>query len=65
MSKGAPLISFCIATYKRPQLLDSTIKAILKQDYQNLEIIVSDYDPQGSARAVVEIFIIKIKKILA
>jgi glycosyltransferase involved in cell wall biosynthesis len=61
MSVDTPLISFCIATYKRPQLLGLTIKAILKQDYQNLEIIVSDNDSQGSARAVTENF--KSKKI--
>lgn len=56
-----PLISFCIPTFKRPDLLTRTIESVLNQTYENIEIIVSDNDPLGSAEAVVKKF--KSKKI--
>ncbi len=54
--KKNPLVSFCLATYKRPQSLGSTLAKILKQTYDNFEILVSDNDPEGSAEAVVKKF---------
>jgi glycosyltransferase involved in cell wall biosynthesis len=51
-----PLISFCIATYKRPEILKETISAILNQKYPNLEIIVADDDPKQSAKKTVDNF---------
>lgn len=37
-----PLVTVGIPTYNRPQGLERTLKCILAQSYQNLEIIVSD-----------------------
>lgn len=49
-----PLISFCMSTYKRPDLLLKQLNTILLQTYKNFEIIVSDNDPEESAKSVVE-----------
>ena len=37
-----PLVTVGIPTYNRPQGLEKTLKCILDQSYQHLEIIVSD-----------------------
>lgn len=47
------LISFCMSTYKRPEILKAQIKNILKQEYQHFELVISDNDPQESAKNVV------------
>jgi len=44
-----PLVSFCISTYKRPAQLKEQLERILSQEYTNIEIIISDNDPEGSA----------------
>ncbi len=54
--KRNPLVSFCIPTYKRPDLLAETIRSVLNQTYSQIEIIVSDNDPQKSAKPVVKTF---------
>jgi glycosyltransferase involved in cell wall biosynthesis len=51
-----PLISFCIPTYKRTELLKETIRSVLNQTYKNTEIIVSDNDPAASSQKVVQKF---------
>jgi len=38
--KKFPLVSICISTYSRPDLFESSLNAILKQVYPNLEILV-------------------------
>ncbi|NEQ65708.1 MAG: glycosyltransferase family 2 protein [Symploca sp. SIO2D2] len=40
--KDQPLVSIGIPTYNRPQGLRRALESIIKQTYQNLEIIVSD-----------------------
>ena len=53
------LISVCIATYKRPELLEKLLLSLLAQkniDDYNLEIIVVDNDPNKTAEAVVKRF---------
>jgi len=42
MSKAIeePLVSVCITTYKRPQLVKNAIKSVVDQTYRNLEIII-------------------------
>lgn len=56
MKNNTPLISFCIATYKRESFLPRTIQSILNQSYDNIEIIVSDNDPFRSAEKIVKKF---------
>lgn len=55
-SKGKqakPEVSFCVATYRRPDFLMETLKSILQQTGAEFEVIVSDNDPAGSAKKTV------------
>jgi glycosyltransferase involved in cell wall biosynthesis len=47
---ATPLVSFCMSTYKRPVQLKEQLQRILSQVYSNIEIIVSDNDPDCSAK---------------
>lgn len=50
------IISICIATYNRNQLLDKLLLSILKQKLHSdivLEIVVVDNNPDGNARGVI------------
>jgi glycosyltransferase involved in cell wall biosynthesis len=47
-----PWASFCISTYKRPQLLLQQLKSLLQQNFKEFEIVVSDNDPDASAKTV-------------
>lgn len=51
-----PLVSFCFTTFKRAAYLKSTLESVLSQTYSNFEVVVSDNDPEGSGRTVVESF---------
>jgi len=51
-----PLVSFCFTTFKRPAVLQETLKSILLQSFGDYEVIVSDNDPEKSGRAAVEYF---------
>ena len=51
-----PLVSFCFTTFKRPVYLKSTLESVLAQTYQHFEVVVSDNDPEGSGKEVVESF---------
>ncbi len=53
-STSAPLISFCLSTFKRGEILKSTLESIRRQSYVHYEVIVSDNDPEGSAEPFVE-----------
>lgn len=44
LSEKLPLVSICIPTYRRPQLLKEAIDSVLQQSYNNIEILVGD-DP--------------------
>ena len=48
-----PFASYCLATFKRPTYLQSTLQSILQQTEVDYEIIVSDNDPEASALEVV------------
>lgn len=50
----APLVSFCMSTYKRPEQLRTQLELILSQEYSNIEIVVSDNDPEQSGKDAVE-----------
>jgi len=45
-----PLISVMVPTYRRPQLLMRAVNSILKQTYQNFEIIVIDDNPDDETK---------------
>ncbi|MDB5199925.1 MAG: glycosyltransferase family 2 protein [Chitinophagaceae bacterium] len=49
-----PLISFCLSTYKRGEILKSTLESIRRQNFEDYEVIVSDNDVEESGRAVLE-----------
>lgn len=51
-----PWVSFCMSTYKRPEFLQEQISSLLKQTFTDFEIIISDNDPDASAKAVAESF---------
>jgi len=51
-----PWVSFCISTYKRPSLLQKQLASLLEQSNQFFEIVISDNDPEGSARPVADSF---------
>lgn len=48
------LVSFCISTYKRPQILLTQLQLLSQQTYTNFEVVVSDNDPAQSAKSIVE-----------
>lgn len=47
-----PFVSFCFTTYKRPDILIDTVKTIIQQSFADLEVIISDNDPEESGRKV-------------
>jgi glycosyltransferase involved in cell wall biosynthesis len=49
----SPLISICIPTYKRADLLISAIESCLQQSYKNIEVIVSDDSPDDCAEKAI------------
>ena len=51
-----PWVSFCMATYRRPERLRDALTAIREQTFSDFEVIVSDNDPTQSSRDVAESF---------
>ena len=49
-----PLISFCLTTYKRREILKNTLESILRQDFDYYEVIVSDNDVEESGKSVLQ-----------
>lgn len=47
-----PLISFCLTTYKRGEILKATLESIRRQDFEDFEVIVSDNDKEESGSIV-------------
>jgi glycosyltransferase involved in cell wall biosynthesis len=47
-------VSFCISTYKRPELLKQQLTLLQKQTFEDFNIVVSDNDPEASAKKVCE-----------
>jgi glycosyltransferase involved in cell wall biosynthesis len=48
-----PWVSFCMSTYKRPELLREQLHCILKQTFTNYEVVISDNDVYSSAEKIV------------
>jgi glycosyltransferase involved in cell wall biosynthesis len=51
------LVTICIPTYRRPDVLSVCIKSVIDQRYRPLEIIISDDSPEDDSRAIVERFV--------
>lgn len=51
-----PLVSICIPTYQRPDLLRQAIESCLKQTYQPIEIIVCDDSNDDASERLVQEF---------
>jgi glycosyltransferase involved in cell wall biosynthesis len=49
-------VSFCISTYKRPDFLRTQLACISRQTFSDFKIVISDNDPEASARQIVEEF---------
>jgi glycosyltransferase involved in cell wall biosynthesis len=49
-----PFVSFCFTTFKRGSILKDTLDSIKRQAFDDYEVIVSDNDPENSAREFVE-----------
>jgi glycosyltransferase involved in cell wall biosynthesis len=54
MSQSTPWVSFCISTYKRPEILHTQLKRLSLQTFSDFEVVISDNDPEASAKKVVE-----------
>jgi glycosyltransferase involved in cell wall biosynthesis len=51
-----PLVTICIPTYNRPDMLRQSLQSVLWQSYANLEVIVSDNASDTDTGAVVAAF---------
>jgi len=51
-----PLVTVCIPTYNRPDMLRHSLRSVLDQSYPNLEVIVSDNASDTDTAAVVDSF---------
>jgi len=51
---NTPLVSFCMSTYKRGEILYETLMSIKRQTYTNFEVIISDNDVDASGKIWVE-----------
>lgn len=60
MRDNQPLISICIPTYNRPELLYNTIQSIYDSaeniDFSKFEVIISDNNPEYISEAVIKKF---------
>ena len=56
MKSNQPLVSVLIGTYNRAQLLPRAVNSVLRQNYDNLEIIVVDDASTDSTSQVVKAF---------
>jgi glycosyltransferase involved in cell wall biosynthesis len=51
-----PLVTICIPTYNRPEMLRHSLQSVLQQSYKHLEVIVSDNASDTDTAAVVDSF---------
>lgn len=52
--KNLPLVSFCIFTYNQEKYIEDAIKGAFEQDYENLEIIISDDNSSDKTYEIAE-----------
>jgi glycosyltransferase involved in cell wall biosynthesis len=51
-----PLVSICIPAYKKPQYVVRVLDSVQKQDYKNVEIIISDDSPDEDTKQAIAPF---------
>lgn len=51
------LISICIPAYQKPEFVVRAIESVLKQDYKNVEIIISDDSPTQDIKIAIQPYI--------
>ena len=51
-----PLVTICIPTYNRPEMLRHSLQSVLRQSYRHLEVIISDNASDTDTVAVVDSF---------
>ena len=51
-----PLVSILIPTFNRAMLLKRAVESVLKQDYPNIEIIISDNASEDNTTDIVNSF---------
>lgn len=49
-----PWVSFCMSTYKRPELLKRQLHSLSQQSFTNFEVVISDNDPENSGEEIVK-----------
>ena len=49
-----PWVSFCMSTYKRPELLQRQLHSISQQSFTNFEVVISDNDQENTGSKVVQ-----------
>lgn len=49
-----PLISICIPAYKKPQYVTRLLDSVMRQSYQQVEVIISDDSPDDSVKIAIE-----------
>ena len=54
MQNEFPLVSLCILTYNQERYIRETVEGTLSQDYQNLEIIISDDNSTDSTFQIIK-----------
>ena len=48
-----PLVSICIPTYQRPELLERAVRSCLEQTYPHFEILITDNSPDDASGQMV------------
>lgn len=49
---STPWAAFCMSTFKRPDFLKKQLALLLSQTFSSFEIVISDNDPDGSAKEI-------------
>jgi glycosyltransferase involved in cell wall biosynthesis len=53
LNNAIPWVSYCMSTYRRPELLKKSLSLIGTQAFRDFEVVISDNDPECSAEPVV------------
>ena len=56
IEENKPWVTFCMTTYKRPEFLKKQLLSLSRQTFSNFQVVISDNDPDASARKIVEAF---------